>query len=89
MLSGGRLRIPGLRRSRDAAGDFLGAAEQYATIGALPLEAYARLRAAETLVLAGRRAEADPELQRASLSGARSVRPRTSRGRGAAAAAAG
>jgi tetratricopeptide (TPR) repeat protein len=45
--------------------DFLGAAEQYAAIGVLPYEAYARLRAAEALVRAGRRAEADPELQRA------------------------
>jgi class 3 adenylate cyclase/tetratricopeptide (TPR) repeat protein len=48
-----------------ASDDFLGAADQYAAIGALPHEAYARLRGAETLVLAGRRAEADPELQRA------------------------
>ncbi|MBA2569428.1 MAG: AAA family ATPase [Actinobacteria bacterium] len=55
-----------------ASGDLLGAAEQYAAIGALPHEAYARLRGAETLVLAGRRAEADPELQR-SLAFWRSV----------------
>ena len=48
-----------------ASGDFPGAAEQYAAIGALPYEAYARLRGAETLVLAGRRGEAEPELQRA------------------------
>jgi hypothetical protein len=47
------------------SGDFLGAAEQYAAIGVLPYEAYARLRGAEALVRAGRRAEADPELQRA------------------------
>jgi class 3 adenylate cyclase/tetratricopeptide (TPR) repeat protein len=53
-----------------AAGDFLGAAEQYASIGALPDEAYARLRGAETLVQEGRRAEA--ELQR-SLAFWRSV----------------
>jgi class 3 adenylate cyclase/tetratricopeptide (TPR) repeat protein len=47
------------------SGDFLDAAEQYAAIGVLPYEAYARLRGAETLIRAGRRAEADPELQRA------------------------
>jgi tetratricopeptide (TPR) repeat protein len=47
------------------SGDFSGAAEQYAAIGMLPYEAYARLRAAEMLVRAGRRGEADPELQRA------------------------
>jgi class 3 adenylate cyclase/tetratricopeptide (TPR) repeat protein len=47
------------------SGDFLGAAEQYEAIGVLPYEAYARLRGAETLVRAGRRVEADPELQRA------------------------
>jgi tetratricopeptide (TPR) repeat protein len=46
------------------SGDFLGAAEQYAAIGALPYEAYARLRAAEALVREHRRAEADAELQR-------------------------
>jgi class 3 adenylate cyclase/tetratricopeptide (TPR) repeat protein len=47
------------------AGDFLGAAEEYHEIGAGPEEAYARLRAAEALVREDRRAEADPELQRA------------------------
>jgi hypothetical protein len=47
------------------SGDFLGAAELYVALGMLPYEAYARLRGAETLVRAGRRAEADPELQRA------------------------
>ena len=46
------------------SGDFLDAAERYAAIGSLPDEAYARLRAAETLVRDGRRAEADGELQR-------------------------
>jgi class 3 adenylate cyclase/tetratricopeptide (TPR) repeat protein len=55
------------------SGDFLGAAEQYAAIGALPYEAYARLRAAEVFVRAGRRSEADPELQGA-LAFWRSVR---------------
>jgi class 3 adenylate cyclase len=48
-----------------ASGDFLGAAEQYASIGALPEEAYARLRGAEVLVQEGRRAEADAELEQA------------------------
>jgi tetratricopeptide (TPR) repeat protein len=48
-----------------ASGDFLGAAERYASIGALPEEAYARLRGAEALVREGRRAEADAELENA------------------------
>jgi tetratricopeptide (TPR) repeat protein len=47
------------------SGDFLDAAERYAAIGALPEEAYARLRAAEGLVQKGRRAEADVELEKA------------------------
>jgi class 3 adenylate cyclase/tetratricopeptide (TPR) repeat protein len=47
------------------SGDFLGAAEEYHQIGAGPHEAHARLRAAEALLREGRRAEADPELQRA------------------------
>jgi class 3 adenylate cyclase/tetratricopeptide (TPR) repeat protein len=47
------------------AGDFQEAAERYERIGARPEEAYARLRAAESLVHAGRRSEADEELQRA------------------------
>jgi len=54
------------------SGDFLGGAEQYAAIGVLPYEAYARLRAAEAFVGEGRRAEADAELQR-SLAFWRSV----------------
>jgi class 3 adenylate cyclase/tetratricopeptide (TPR) repeat protein len=48
-----------------ASGDFLHAAEVYEDIGALPDAAFARLRAAESLVGAGRRTEADAELQRA------------------------
>jgi tetratricopeptide (TPR) repeat protein len=48
-----------------AAGAFEEAADVYAEIGSLPDEAYARLRAAEALVDAGRRAEADAQLQRA------------------------
>jgi class 3 adenylate cyclase/tetratricopeptide (TPR) repeat protein len=45
-----------------ASGDFRGAANVYAGIGALPDEASARLCAAESLVREGRRAEADAEL---------------------------
>jgi tetratricopeptide (TPR) repeat protein len=48
-----------------ASGDFGGAADVYAVIGALPDEASARLRAAEVLVRENRRAEADVELNRA------------------------
>jgi class 3 adenylate cyclase/tetratricopeptide (TPR) repeat protein len=48
-----------------ASGDPRGAAEVYAGIGALPEEAAARLRAAESLVREGRRAEADVELKQA------------------------
>ena len=46
-------------------GDYLEAAEMYATLGAKPTEAYVRLRAAGAFVRAGRRQEADAELQRA------------------------
>jgi hypothetical protein len=54
------------RRAASAflAADFGTAAEVYASIGALPEEAYARLRSAEALVGRGRRAEADAELQK-------------------------
>jgi class 3 adenylate cyclase/tetratricopeptide (TPR) repeat protein len=48
-----------------AAGAFEEAAEVYAEIGSVPDEAYARLRAAEALVAAGRRPEADAQLQQA------------------------
>jgi class 3 adenylate cyclase/tetratricopeptide (TPR) repeat protein len=48
-----------------ASGDFRGAANVYAGIGALPDEASARLRAAEVLVRESRRAEADVELKQA------------------------
>jgi class 3 adenylate cyclase/tetratricopeptide (TPR) repeat protein len=48
-----------------ASGDFRGAADVYAGMGALPEEAYARLRAAEAFVHEGRRAEANAELQAA------------------------
>jgi class 3 adenylate cyclase/tetratricopeptide (TPR) repeat protein len=47
------------------SGDFLGAADVYASLGALPEEAYSRLRAADALLSEGRRAEADVELQQA------------------------
>jgi hypothetical protein len=55
-----------------AAGPFEEAADVYAEIGSLPDEAYARLRAAEALIEAGRRAEGDAQLQR-SLGFYRSV----------------
>jgi hypothetical protein len=47
------------------AGAFVGAADVHAEIGAPSDEAFARLRAAEALVDAGRRADADVQLQRA------------------------
>jgi class 3 adenylate cyclase len=46
------------------SGELREAADIYASIGASPNEAYARLRAAETLVRESRRAEADAELER-------------------------
>jgi hypothetical protein len=48
-----------------AAGAFEEAADIYAEIGSAPDEAYARLRAAEALVAAGRRAAADAQLRQA------------------------
>jgi predicted ATPase/class 3 adenylate cyclase len=53
-------------------GDFARAAEIYANAGSLPDEALARLRAAESLIGDGRRADGDQELQKA-LSFYRSV----------------
>jgi class 3 adenylate cyclase/tetratricopeptide (TPR) repeat protein len=47
-----------------AAGNFAGAGDVYERIGALPDEAYARLRAARSLVEQGRRAQADLQLER-------------------------
>jgi class 3 adenylate cyclase/tetratricopeptide (TPR) repeat protein len=47
------------------AGDFRRAAEMYAETGSLPDEAFARLRAAETLIGEGRRPEGDEQLQQA------------------------
>jgi tetratricopeptide (TPR) repeat protein len=55
------------------SGDFGRAADLCAEIGVAPDEAYARLRAAEALAAAGRRAEADSQLERA-LEFYRSVR---------------
>ena len=48
-----------------ARADFVGAADIYADMGALPHEAFVRLRAAEQLVRDGRRVEADVQLARA------------------------
>jgi hypothetical protein len=47
-----------------ATGDFAGAGDVYGRIGALPDEAYSRLRAARALVEQGRRGEADLQLER-------------------------
>jgi class 3 adenylate cyclase/tetratricopeptide (TPR) repeat protein len=61
----GRTQSPTPWRTAAAAyvsGEFRDAADMYSSIGALPEEAYARLRAAEALVGEGRRAEADSEL---------------------------
>ena len=46
-----------------AAGDFVRAAGIFQEIGDASTEAFCRLRAAETLVAAGRRAEADEQLR--------------------------
>ncbi|HEY7004424.1 MAG TPA: adenylate/guanylate cyclase domain-containing protein [Gaiellaceae bacterium] len=48
-----------------ARGDLVGAADVLGEIGALPEEALTRLRAAEALAEAGRRAEADAQLEQA------------------------
>jgi tetratricopeptide (TPR) repeat protein len=48
-----------------AQGDYAQAADVYAEMGALPNEAYTRLRVAEQLVAEGQRAEADEQLQKA------------------------
>ena len=78
--------IRGSRRHGVAAaaayvsGDFQAAAAEYGAIGALPEEAYARLRAAERSCSEGRRAEADAELEACAgflaLRGCHRVRPR-------------
>jgi tetratricopeptide (TPR) repeat protein len=57
-------RTPWLRAALAfASGDYLTAADVYETCGARPLEARARLRAAEAFVREGRRAEADAQLE--------------------------
>ena len=72
-LLGSGPTIPWVRAARAiCVGDFSSAAEVCAEMGYRPGEAYARLRAARKLVEAGRRAEADAELQR-SLAFWRSV----------------
>jgi hypothetical protein len=48
-----------------AAGDFELAAARYAELGSVPDEAFARLRAGERLLAAGRRSEGDRQLERA------------------------
>jgi hypothetical protein len=48
-----------------ASRDFERAADQYAKIGSLPDEAFARLRAAEQLLATGQQAEGNTQLQRA------------------------
>ncbi len=53
------------RERKVASGDLAEAAELCARIGALPDEAYARLRAAEELIAAGRRPEAGAQLAQA------------------------
>jgi class 3 adenylate cyclase/tetratricopeptide (TPR) repeat protein len=68
MRAVGRLRFAGPWIDAAVAfveGELNRAAEIYATIGTRPDEAYARLRAAEQLVVEGRRAEADEHLQKA------------------------
>jgi hypothetical protein len=45
------------------SGDLQKAADIYGSVGARPEEAYARLRAAESLVAEGRRAQADAQLE--------------------------
>jgi class 3 adenylate cyclase/tetratricopeptide (TPR) repeat protein len=61
-----RVRTPWVEAATAyVGGDFLRAAEIYAQAGSIPDEALARLRAAETLIGDGRRAEGDQELQKA------------------------
>jgi hypothetical protein len=60
------MMTPWLEAARAYAdGGFEEAAEILGDIGAVPDEAHARVRAAEALVEAGRRSEADAQLQRA------------------------
>jgi hypothetical protein len=65
-VAGARARTPWLEAGvAAAAGDFAGAAEVYQRIGARPDEAYARLKAAGTLLAQGRGGEASAQLERA------------------------
>jgi len=48
-----------------ATGDLAGAADRLQEVGSAPDEAYARVKEAERLIAAGRRAEAEPFLSRA------------------------
>jgi class 3 adenylate cyclase/tetratricopeptide (TPR) repeat protein len=66
LLEEATLPTPWVRAARAyLAGEFAEAADILGEIGAVPEEAYARLRAGEALVEAGRRAEADVQLERA------------------------
>jgi DNA-binding SARP family transcriptional activator len=61
---GVRVRTPWLQAGvAAAAGDFAGAADVYERIGARPDEAYARLKAAGTLLAQGRGGEASAQLE--------------------------
>ena len=65
-VAGVRARTPWLEAGvAAAAGDFAGAADVYERIGARPDEAYARLKAAGTLLAQGRGDEASAQLERA------------------------
>jgi class 3 adenylate cyclase/tetratricopeptide (TPR) repeat protein len=73
VLAAATNETPWVRAARAyAARSFIEAAETLGEIEAVPKEAFSRLRAAEALVEAGRRAEADVQLERA-LSFYRSV----------------
>jgi hypothetical protein len=62
----GVVRTPWLQAGlAGAAGDFASAADVYERIGARPDEAYARLKAAGTLLAQGRGGEASVQLERA------------------------
>jgi class 3 adenylate cyclase/tetratricopeptide (TPR) repeat protein len=65
-LGGDDLRSRWIQAARLwASGDHAGAAERFDEIGSAPDEAYARVKEAERLIAAGRRAEAEPFLSRA------------------------
>jgi class 3 adenylate cyclase/tetratricopeptide (TPR) repeat protein len=63
-LDRAKVQTPWHQAARHLAhGELVAAADVYSEIGTVPDEAYARLRAAEELVAAGRRAEADEQLR--------------------------